>query len=257
MDLGLEGRVVFVAGGSRGIGLGIAEVCLQEGARVALTARGSDALELTIQRLRTEYGNDRAWGISGDMRHTPDVERALQQCESEFGEIFGLVANVGIHPCPPGFEVDDDTWYAGLNQNIGASFRLARGALRRMTPRRVGSIVMISSIAGVAAMGAPLTYGTSKAALNHLGAELARLAGPSGIRVNTIAPGNVLFPGGEWESRLSGPRGDAWERWINREVPLGRFGEPAEIARMTVFALSPAASFLTGSLLVVDGGQTR
>lgn len=257
MDLGLSEKVVFVAGASKGIGLGIAEICLEEGAKVALTARGPEGLQEVAMRLRSNHGDHRVWTMAGDMRNTAEVEAALERCEQEFGPIDGLVANVGIHPCPLGFDVDDETWESGMQQNLGANYRLARGALRRMSARRQGAIVLISSIAGVDAMGSPLTYGTAKAALNHLGKELARVAGRDGVRVNTVAPGNVIFPGGEWEARLNGPRGEVWQRWIKREVPLARFGTPEEIGRVVAFALSPAASFLTGTLIVVDGGQTR
>lgn len=95
-----------------------------------------------------------------------------------------------------------------------------------MTPRRERSILMISSIAGLGALGTPVTYGTSKAAVNHLGKELARTAGPSGVRVNVLAPGNIILPGESWGTRSDGERGAAWKRWDDREVPLQRFGGP-------------------------------
>lgn len=256
MDLQLTGKIVFVAGASRGIGLGIAEACLAEGAKVALVARGADVLKETADRLARQYGKDRIWTASGDMRKTEDVEKTFGDCEAQFGPIWGVVANVGIHPCPPGFDVDDASWDAGINQNLGSSFRVARAALRRMTPRGEGSILLISSIAGLAAMGSALTYGTAKAAVNHLSGELAKLAGRSGIRVNTLAPGNIIFPDGDWDKRMSGPRREAWQRWLDREVPLKRFGKPEEIGSVAAFMLSPVASFLAGAMLPVDGAQS-
>jgi len=257
MDLQLKDRVVFVAGASRGIGLGIVETLLEEGARVAIAARGAGKLEEERARLAAQYGEDRLWARAGDLRETKTLEEMVDAIESEFGPLWGAVANVGLHPCPPGFDVDDDTWTGGMQQNLDSAFRLARTCLRKMEPRGEGALLMISSIAGMAAMGSPLTYGTAKAAMNHLVQELARITGPSGVRINAIAPGNIIFPGGAWQERVEGERGAVWQKWIKREVPLQRFGTPEEIGSAATFLLSERASFMTGAIVPVDGGQTR
>lgn len=257
MDLGLDGKHIFVAGASRGIGLGIVETCLAEGARVAITARGAEALEETRKDLAGRFGEDRVWAMAGDMRQTDVIEKALADAEAALGPIHGAVANVGLHPCPPGAEVDDETWDAGFSQNLGSAWRLARGAYRRMKDHKDGSILFISSIAGLGALGTPMTYGTAKAAVNHMTKELARITGADGVRVNCIAPGNIIFPGNDWAIQSTGPRADSWWRWIRREVPLKRFGAPEEIGSVAAFLLSDRASFVHGAVVPVDGGQTR
>ena len=257
MDLQLKDRVVFIAGASRGIGLGIVEALLDEGAKVAMTARGAEALAAEHRRLADLYGADKLWSTAGDMRDGATIEAALERVEAEFGPIWGAVANVGLYPSPPGFEIDDDNWDAAFSQNLDSAFRLARSALRRMTARGEGSLLFISSIASLGALGTALTYGAAKAAMNHMSKELAKVAGRSGVRVNTIAPGNIIFPGGSWEINSTGPRADSWARWIKREVPMNRYGTPAEIGAPAAFLLSPVASFLTGAIVPVDGGQTK
>lgn len=257
MDLGLKDKVVFVAGASRGIGLGIVETCLAEGAKVAMAARGEEALEAEKSRLIDIYGADRLWSQAGDLRDSATVDNMIADIEQSFGPLWGAVANVGLHPCPPGFEVDDETWRSGMSQNLDSAFILSRAALRVMQPRSEGSILFISSIAGLSGLGTPLTYGTAKAAMNHLGKELAAVAGPSGVRVNVIAPGNIIFPDGDWEKRVNGEKGTSVMRWIKREVPLQRFGKPEEIGSAAAYVLSPRASFVTGAIIPVDGGQDK
>ena len=102
-----------------------------------------------------------------------------------------------------------------------------------------------------------MTYGTAKAAMNHMAKELAKITGPANVRVNAIAPGNIIFPGGSWQERMDGPRAANWQRWIDREVPMKRYGLPEEIGTVAAFLMSDRASFVHGAIVPVDGGQTR
>jgi 3-oxoacyl-[acyl-carrier protein] reductase len=257
MDLQLKDRVVFIGGGSRGIGLGIAEACLAEGAKVAIAARGEVRLEEERARLASIYGDDHIWSRAGDLTDSETVDSMVDEIESDFGPMWAAAANVGLHPTPPGYDLGDDVWRAGFRQNLDSAYILSRAVLRKLEKRGEGSLLLISSIAGMAALGMPLTYGTAKAAINHLAKELAGIMGSKGIRVNALAPGNVIFPGGDWERRQNGARGDAWTRWIKREVALQRFGTPDEISSVAAFMISPLASFMTGAIVTVDGGQLK
>lgn len=256
MDLGLKGKVVFVAGASRGIGRAIAEGFLAEGAKVMLTGRGEASLKEAHDALAGRFGAGRIAARAGDLTRTDDIEACLDEAARRLGPVDIVIANVGLDPTPPGFDLADDVWAAGLAQNLDSAFRLGRAALKRLEGETGGNLVFISSIAGLGALGTPLTYGTAKAAINHLAKELARLVGQSGVRVNVVCPGNILFPGGDWEKRVQ-EREEAWTRWVRREVPLKRFGRPEEIADAVLFVASARASFMTGAVVPVDGGQTR
>jgi 3-oxoacyl-[acyl-carrier protein] reductase len=257
MDLRFEGRRVLVVGASAGIGRATARMLAEEGARVAMAARGAEALDAAHAELSAQHGANRVWRMAGDMTRTADIDRIVAACESGFGPIFGAVANVGLSPSPLGFDVDDDVWEAGLDQNLNSAFRFARATLSRMAARREGALVFISSIAGIGALGSPVVYAATKAAVNHMSTALARFAGETGVRVNAVAPGNIIFPGGSWEANATGPRAEAWARWIRREVPLNRYGTPQEIGDVVTFLIGARASFINGAVIVVDGGQTR
>ena len=140
--------------------------------------------------------------------------------------------------------------------NLMGSVILAREAMPYLLERDHASLTFISSIAGYETIGAPIAYSASKAAIDSSMKSLSRLVGPNDVRVNAVSPGNVLFRGGSWEKKME-DRSDFFQKMINREVPLQRFGSPEEIANVVVFLASEKASFVTGSCVVVDGGQTR
>lgn len=256
MDLGLHDKVAFVAGSSRGIGLAIARAFLREGAKVVITGRSAEALEEATALLITEAGAQRVLSIQGDMANPSDIQCAVDETVSAFGGLDAVVANVGSGIARSGWELTLDDWQSALNINLLGSMALASAALPHLIARGSGSLTFISSIAGCEAINAPVTYSAAKAAVQSAMKNLSRLVGTQGVRVNSVAPGNVLFPGGSWEHKLAERRG-FFEQYIQSEVPLRRFGRAEEIADAVVFLASERASFITGACLEVDGGQTH
>jgi 3-oxoacyl-[acyl-carrier protein] reductase len=256
MDLSLRDKVAFIAGSSRGIGLAVARGFLREGAKVAISGRKTGSLGQARDLLAAEAGRDRVMAIPGDMTRERDLDQALSLVETTLGGLDAVVANVGSGTARSGWDLSLDDWQAALDLNLLGSVALARKAMSRLIARGGGSITFVSSIAGVEAINAPLGYSAAKAAVLSAMKSLSRLAGPQGVRVNAVAPGNVLFPGGSWERKLM-ERRDFFEEYIRTEVPLQRFARPEEIADAVLFLASERASFITGACLVVDGGQTR
>lgn len=262
MDLELKDRVIFIAGASRGIGFGMAEGFAREGAKVALTGRGKEGLEAARASLiAAGIDPSKLITVAGDMTTSADIIHALDETERALGPIHCAIANVGLGRAPLGIEVTDEDWEADIKQNLLGGAWLAREALKRIlsrpeNERKHASVILISSIAGIDTLGSSLTYAATKAATNHLARSLARLTGKDNVRVNAIAPGNIFFEGGGWDKNMK-HRPDAWTRWLKREVSLQRFGTVEEIADAAMFLASRRASFITGEVLVVDGGQVK
>ena len=256
MDLGLHDKVAFIAGSSRGIGLAIARAFLCEGAKVVITGRNAQSLEEARALLTAEADPQHVLSIQGDMTDPADIRRALNETVLVVGGIDAVVANVGSGTARGGWDLSLDDWQSALKINLLGGMVLASAVLPYLVTRGGGSITFTSSIAGCEAINAPVTYSAAKAAVQSAMKSLSRLVGPRGVRVNAVAPGNVLFPGGSWERKLA-ERREFFEQYIQSEVPLQRFGRPKEIADAVVFLASERASFITGACLVVDGGQTR
>lgn len=256
MDLQLEGTVAFVAGSSRGIGLAIAEGFLGEGAMVTITGRDRKTLDAAADKLSGQCGEDRVLAVCGDLRVERDIQAALDRTTETFGGIDAVVANVGTGRSKMGWDIPQRDWREMIDANLMSGVLLAGAGASRLKERGGGSITFISSIAGSEIIPAPMPYAAAKAAQQMAAKYLAHQLGPAGIRVNTVSPGNVLFPGGTWDRKLNEDK-EGVERTIAETVPLNRFGAPSEIADAVLFLSSARAAFITGEVLVVDGGQTR
>jgi 3-oxoacyl-[acyl-carrier protein] reductase len=251
MDLGLQGKVVLVTGGSRGIGRAIALQCATEGADVAICARTEAGLTDALALLRKQ--GTRVFGSVADVTSSDDVARFLQASAEALGGIDILVANAGGSAGKGLIGSTDEEWMRTFDLNVLHAVRVSRAAVPYMQQRGGGSIVIISSISGYKPSPS-VQYGSAKAAEIFLSSALALELGPFQIRINTVCPGSTLFPGGGWE-RYQQRHPEQFAQFQREEFPLGRLATPEEIARVVTFVASPAASWINGAMIPVDGGQ--
>jgi 3-oxoacyl-[acyl-carrier protein] reductase len=257
MNLGLKDQVAFVAGSSRGIGRAIAETLLSEGARVVLTGRDPHSLHEAQASLANTTDRNRILAITGDLSKIADIEAAIERTAQHFGAIDHMVASLGTGNGDLGWSQAEAEWQRLFEYNFFASVRLTQSVVPHLLSNpNGGSILYISSIVAVEATVAPLPYSAAKAALVNYCKNLSRRLGAQKIRVNAIAPGNILFPGGSWDRRLA-QHPDNVQKMLADEVPQMRFGTPAEVASLAAYLCSGQAGFCTGACYVVDGGQTR
>ena len=252
MDLGLTGKVAMVSGASRGLGRAMAHALADEGMHLSVCARTRDALNEAVVEL-SRGGS--AVGFVGDITRPEDAQKWVDETVARFGGVDVLVNNAGAARPGALAELPESAWQAEFDLNLFAPVRLARLCAAQMERRGGGSIINIGSIYGRES-GGPLTYNASKAALHSFTKMLAREFAPKNIRVNTIAPGSILAPGGIWEQSFR--ENPAFEKdFISHEMPAGRLGRPDEVAYAVVMLASPRASWITGANIPVDGAQGR
>lgn len=249
MDLGVKGRRALVTGGTKGIGRAIADCFAQEGADVALCARNPAEVEATVTALRGM--GVQAFGQALDVADGPALGRFVEAAAAALGGLDMIVANVSALAIGQ----DEAAWRAGFETDLMGAVRLVDAALPHLERSSAASITFISSVSGREIDFAAGAYGAMKAALVHYAQGLASQLASKNIRANTISPGNTYFAGGVWAKiEQDNPALFAQALALN---PTGRMGRPEEMARPTVFLASPAASFVTGTNLVVDGALTR
>lgn len=250
MDLGLKDKVAIVTGGSRGIGRSVALALADEGCHVAICARGEDALRKTEAELRERGVRVHAEPL--DLNDAAAIDAYVERVAAALGGVDVLVNNVGGTARGAS---EDESWQGTFDLNVMAAIRATRASLPHLRARGGGSIIHITSIYGrESGGGAP--YNAMKSAMNSHAKSLALQLAPEGIRVNAVAPGSVRHPGGSWDRRVQeDPEG--MKRFVEQNIPSGRFGRAEEIADVVVFLASNRASWVTGACINVDGGQSR
>lgn len=245
-DFSLTGRVALVTGSSRGIGWAIAQGLAAAGARIILHGRDPERLALTAANCQNLAGT-----LAFDVSDRAATKAAFESISEQYGRLDILVNNAGVIPRKPLLETTDEDWASVIDANLSAYFRLSRDAARLMVPAKSGRIIMISSVMGLVGRPTIPGYVTAKAGLHGMVRALSAELAPVGITVNAIAPG--FMPTDATEVLHNDPK---FNQWISTRAPMGRWGEPSELAGPAVFLASNAASYVTGHILVVDGGLT-
>ena len=260
MDLGLEGKVAFITGGSKGIGRECARVLAEEGCAVVITARGQELLEETAQEL-AEAAGQKIMPIAGDMSKPEEVERAVSEAVDSFGRIDILVTCAGSSPGGLLEDLTEDEWFSSLNLKFMGYVRACRAVLPRMKEQESGSVVLVVGNDGLKPTPWETTAGVANAADINFASAMADQYGKAGVRINTVNPGPVNTD--RWEGL---EEAFARDKGVSRErahelavgsIPFGRICEPEEVADVVAFLASPKASFIHGAHVPIDGGQRK
>jgi 3-oxoacyl-[acyl-carrier protein] reductase len=256
MDLQLTDKVALVTGSSRGLGLASARSLVAEGCRVCLCARGSEQLAAAAVEVEAVARRpNMIMTVQADVSTSDGIALVVDRTVERFGGLDILVNNVGRAAGTDLLETTDAEWQAAFDETLFPAIRASRLAVPHMKRRGGGAIIMIASIWGRES-GGRMTYNAVKAAEISLAKSLAQQLAPLNIRVNSVAPGSILFPGGSWHKRQqSDPQGIA--EFIKRDLPFGRMGRADEVGSVVAFLASSKASWVSGASITVDGCQSR
>jgi len=252
MNLNLKNKNFIISGSSKGIGLKTAENLLNEGARVMITGRSKKLLIKEFEKFQHKYGPNVLYA-EGDLKDKSVLKKIKNLIKKKWKKLDGIVANAGsIKNKISNFSSEKDFYWYQEN-NFLPAFKFVNFFLEEIKKSQ-GSIVFISSIASLKDLGAPFGYASSKLSLNFYSKLLANRVAKYNVKVNNIIPGNIFFKGGSWEKKIQ-KNSKKIKSMIKNKVPLERFGKPEEIADLAIFLLSSKSGFITGSEIVIDGGQ--
>ncbi|RVU45135.1 SDR family NAD(P)-dependent oxidoreductase [Rubrivivax rivuli] len=249
VHFGLQGRVVIITGAAQGIGAACARRVVQDGAAVALWDLADDAGTALAAEINAAGGQ--ALYVHCNVARKAEVEAALAATLARFGHVDGLVNNAGIFKAAPFLEVSEEDWDAVIAVNLKGSFLVGQAVAREMVKRQRGAIVNMSSVNGTLAIPSIASYNASKGAINQLTRVMALSLADQGVRVNAVAPGTIAT---ELAKNAVLTSDEAKARIMSR-TPMKRLGEPEEIADVAAYLLSDAASYVTGEIVVADGGR--
>jgi 3-oxoacyl-[acyl-carrier protein] reductase len=256
VNLELTDKIAIVTGSSKGLGLASARALVAEGCRVTICARGETKLHESAAELRaTASAPDRVLPVAADLSTAEGVEAVIRRTADAFGGLDILVNNIGLAKGAGIVDTTDREWQEAFDQTLFPAVRASRLAVPLMRRRGGGAIVMIASIWGRES-GGRMTYNAVKAAEISLAKAMAQQLAQDNIRVNSVAPGSIRFPGGSWDRRVQDDP-DGMAEFVRRELPFGRFGRPEEVGAVVAFLVSPRASWISGASVPVDGCQSR
>ena len=260
MDLGIRGRVALVAASSRGLGRAVAEELAGEGCDLIMCARGADALREAAEALR-EKSRVRVAAISADLTDPREVEKVIETGARELGPVDILVTNTGGPPAGPFEQHSPEAWADAVRQNLDSVVNLVRGVLPGMKQRRWGRIINVTSIAAKQPVDGLILSNAVRAAVTGMARTLANEVARFNVTVNNVLPGYTRTQRvDELAERRAKQAGitveEAFAEW-EREIPMGRLGEPREFGAMVAFLASERASYITGTSIPVDGGWIR
>ena len=256
MDLGLSDKIAIVTGSSRGLGLASARALVAEGCRVCICARGEERLaEAAVEVEAAAKKPGMVTAVQADVSTQAGVELVIERTVEAFGGLDILVNNVGRAAGTDILQTTDAEWQAALDETLFPAIRASRLAIPHMKARGGGVILMIASIWGRES-GGRMTYNAVKAAEISLAKAMAQQLGPMNIRVNSVAPGSIMFPGGSWHKRQQAEP-QFMADFIKRDLPFGRLGRADEVGNVVAFLASPKASWVSGASVTVDGCQSR